>query len=47
MGEAGRLQRMFPESESYSPRAEKPKERPKRVRDRQQTDKDFQWGDEK
>lgn len=47
MGEAERLQRMFPESESYSPLGGETSKLPKRVRDRQKSENDFQWGDER
>ena len=47
MGEVKRLQWMFPESESYSPRRGNEPELPKRVRDKQKTEGTFQWGDEK
>jgi IS30 family transposase len=47
MKEADRLQRMFPESESYSPRGRDISDRPKRVRDKQKSEERFQWGDEK
>ncbi|AHC15998.1 transcriptional regulator [Salinispira pacifica] len=47
MGELDRLKLMFPESGSYSPRVNSEVELPKRVRDKQKTDGDFHWGDEK
>ena len=46
LGEANRLRSMFPESESYSPRPESATDLPKRIRDKQKTDRDFRWGDE-
>ncbi|TVQ20932.1 MAG: XRE family transcriptional regulator [Spirochaetaceae bacterium] len=45
LGEADRLACLFPESESYSPRGRE-LELPKRVRDRQEPDDGFRWGDE-
>jgi transcriptional regulator with XRE-family HTH domain len=47
LGEADRLQRLFPEAESYSPRGMSEPEAPKRVRDRRPPEGGFQWGDEK
>ncbi len=49
LGEADRLHRLFPESESesYSPRGGSQPELPSRVRDRQQPEGGFNWGDEK
>ena len=46
MGEIERLELLFPESESYSPRSGNDIQLPKRVRDRQKPDGNFQWGDE-
>lgn len=46
MGEADRLQRMFPETESYSPLEGAGADLPKRVRDKQKPARDFRWGDE-
>ena len=47
MGETERLKWMFPESDTYSPRNRNDAELPKRVRDKQKPDGDFQWGDER
>jgi len=47
LGEADRLQQLFPESEAYSPRGGSRPELPSRVRDRQQPEGGFQWGDQK
>ena len=47
INEIERLQTLFPDADSYSPRMETPKEPRKRVRDKHEPSKPFQWGDEK
>ncbi len=47
LGEAERLQRLFPEADSYSPRGMSELEAPKRVRDRRPPEGGFEWGDQK
>lgn len=47
LGELDRLERLFPESDSFSPLAGKSAaDQPKRVRDRDGSAGDFKWGDE-
>lgn len=47
MGELERLEWMFPESKNFSPLAADKAEPPRRVRDKEKSDGDFKWGDEK
>ncbi len=46
MGELERLQWMFPDAESYSPRQRRSADLPKRVREKQKRKSEFKWGDE-
>ena len=47
INELERLQRLFPETDTYSPANPKDHRKlPKRVRDRESSDRDFLWGDE-
>ena len=46
INEIERLQTLFPDSDSYSPRTEQSKVPRKRVRDTQESPGTFQWGDE-
>jgi DNA-binding Xre family transcriptional regulator len=47
LGEIQRLQLLFPETDSWSPRNPGSSEQPKRVRDKANTPQTFLWGDEK
>ncbi len=49
LGELERLERLFPETESYhpSPRGRGRNSTPQRVRDKQKAEQPFCWGDEK
>lgn len=46
IGEANRLQRIFPQAKSYSPVAAEESEQVKRVRGKQKPKGGFKWGDE-
>lgn len=46
MNELERLQRLFPETDSYSPANPKDVKEPKRVRDKEALERDYTWGDE-
>ena len=46
IGELDRLQHLFQKPEKYSPLSNAGKDLPKRVRDKQRTEKNFTWGDE-
>ncbi|MDC7231651.1 MAG: helix-turn-helix transcriptional regulator [Spirochaetales bacterium] len=46
INELDRLQRLFPETDSYSPAHPQKSDLPRRVRDNEASKRDFLWGDE-